>query len=525
MISVKSLARCALMPDTFALWKNLVLQVRPDLAGTSNPHSVKSALSGFTCINISGVPDLDQQWSALPNTGKMYCQPTAAMNWMMYLAQNSYPSADSPSDPIPGRLQLMADYMDTDPDCGTDYDDAVEGIADWLDDRNIPLVVAGLDFNEDVPVLFDDLDNTVRFGGLVNLRIGYYDPVDDGFERDGGHAVTLTGLDEAAGQRALHVHNPNNDEVNLTTQSPTQTLRVPVAAVHVTLDGETGWVLRYTENKFLVGFITILPVYAVADASLSTVAVYSASWDGASVSTKIFDVPFSGPVVDIALHPSRPAASVLDAQSGAIWNLDLGRGTWRPFATVAGASRLAYHGRANALVAFGRNSLTALDSEGRSAQQIALDVVIDDAIHDFRSGMLLAASSNSEHVLCFSSDLRSRIELADRVPRGSGRVQLSLDARRRHLTVSRSDSPDIIATVLPWGQRERHRASRIAPHDDSRPVRYTIQRGELVGQRADGTRLESAAMNGIRGRSIIRIAQTSHNVNPRHTGTRRWRDQ
>ena len=62
----------------------------------------------------------------------------------------------------------------------------------------------------------------------------------------------------------------------------------------------------------------------------------------------------------------------------------------------------------------GRNS-GVLDSEGRSAQQLALDVVIDDAIYDFRSGMLLAASSNSDHILCFSSDLRSRIELEGRV--------------------------------------------------------------------------------------------------------------
>lgn len=525
MISVKSLAGCAVMPAVYALWKDLVLGVRPDLAGTQGPRSVKGALSGFKCINISGVPDLDQQWSALPNTGELYCQPTAAMNWMMYLAQNGQPSADSPSDPIPDRLQQMADYMDTDPDCGTDYDDAVEGMAEWLDDRNVSSIVSGLDFNEDVPVRFDDLDNIVRFGGLINLRIGYYEPVDDGFERNGGHAVTLTGLEEAAGQLALHVHDPNSDKVDLATQSATKTQRVPVTALRVTLDGETGWVLRYATNKFLVGFIAILPLYAVADASASTVVVYSTSWNGASVSTNVFDVPFSGPVADIALHPSRPAASVLDAQSGAIWNLDLGRGTWKPFATVAGGRRLAYHGRANALVAFGPSSFAVLDSEGRSTQQLASDVVIDDAIYDFRSGMLLAASSNSEHVLCFSSDLRSRIELADRVPRGSGRVQLSLDARQRHLIVSRSDSPDIIATVLPWGQRERHRASRVAPHDDSRPVRYTIQRGELVGQRADGTRLDSAAMNGIRGQSILRIAQTSHNVNPRHTGTRKWRDQ
>jgi hypothetical protein len=253
--------------------------------------------------------------------------------------------------------------------------------------------------------------------------------------------------------------------------------------------------------------------------------VYEASWDGLSVSSKSFGAPFSGSIADIALHPGRPSASLLDAQSGGIWNLDLGRGTWKQFSTVRGARRLAYHGRANALVAFADGSLTVLGTEGNRARSLPLDVDVDDAVYDFRSDMLLAASARSGRVVCFGRDLRSRIELADLVPRGRERVLLSLDARQRRLTISRRDSDDVKSVVLPWGQRETRRVASVARRDDSRPARLTVQRGELVAQRADGTRLEAAGLDGIRGHSVLRLAQHGHNVNPGHTGTRKWRDQ
>lgn len=531
MISLKDIARCALVPGalvpgkTFELWENLVLQLRPDLSGTKGPHSVKAALSGFQCINIPSVPDIDQQWSALPNGGKMYCHPTSALNWMQYLAQHREPSADSPSDPVTDRLQIMADYMDVDPDCGTDTDDAVEGIVDWCDDRNVPLVVAAVDFNPDVPIPFEDLESTMLFGGLINLRIGRYKWVDGEYQREGGHAATLVGLEQVAGQLALHVHDPNDETADLQTQSQTNTRRQPVTAVEVTLDGERGWVLRYSPDQFIVGFIAILPMYLLTDASSNTVALDQASWDSLSVSRTLFRVPFSGSITDIASHPGRPMASVLDGQSGEIWNLDLGRKAWTHFATVPGARRMAYHGRSQVLAVFTSSSLTVLNADGKTAQTRPLDVDIDDAAYDFRSDMLLAASSTSGRILCFTSDLQSRIELAGLVPRGRGRVLLHLDARQRRLTVSRADSAEIMSTVLPWGQRERPNVTRVRRRDELRPARYVVQRGEVVAQRSDGVRFEGAALDGIRGHSILRLAQTTHNVNPRHTGTFKWRDQ
>ena len=56
----------------------------------------------YDCYTYSfsrdNVPDLDQVRSSdegiagLPNDGEMYCVPTAAMNWMAYIANHGYPA-------------------------------------------------------------------------------------------------------------------------------------------------------------------------------------------------------------------------------------------------------------------------------------------------------------------------------------------------------------------------------------------------------------------------------------------------
>src|SRR5262245_19758186 len=92
---------------------------------------------------ISGVPDLDQEWNDLPNKGKMYCVPTAAMNWMYYMAKHGRPGAlrfpnSDTSNAFCDTMNIawMGSYMDTDSQDGTSSDGAVNGLGDWLDDRS-----------------------------------------------------------------------------------------------------------------------------------------------------------------------------------------------------------------------------------------------------------------------------------------------------------------------------------------------------------------------------------------------------
>jgi hypothetical protein len=537
MISVKDYAAIAHLSGSYDLWKDLILGLRPELAATPAPHSVCDALSGYHDVYVANVPDFDQRWNVLPNKGQNYCSPTSALNWMRYMSLHGAPTADFGGS-IPDGIQLMADYMDTDADSGTDSDDAVEGMLDWCEDRGVSVVIFGLDYTGGVQIRYDLLRSTLLFGGLVNLRIGWYYSNDDGWERDGGHAVSLVGLDHTAGKMILHVHDPNDEKTDLTTQSDINTIQHPTHEVYETLEGDAAWVLHYqdqfidpnilnpkfTPAAFVIGLHNIMSPYAVADMASGGVELYKASL-GSSIVSQSFEAPFSGGVGDIALYPGWPIASVLAKQSGEIWNLDLGTGEWRHHATVRNAKCLTYFGRSNALEASTSDAMTMLNFRGEVTQQFVMDVDIDDLAYDYRSAMLLAASSQSGRVLCFTPDLRSRIELSELVPSGTGRVVLSLDARNRSVTVSRTGSDDVRRTVLPWGLRERPRSKSVSREDMSRPVRHYVERGEVVAQHADGSRVRGSLLDGIKGQTVVRVAQSAHNIDPRRTGTRKWRDQ
>jgi hypothetical protein len=395
-----------------------------------------------------------------------------------------------------------------------------------------------VDHADGVKVRYDLLRSALLFDGHVILRIGWYWSSDDGWERDGGHAVSLVGLDKTAGEMFFLLHDPDDEKEDLTTQSNVDTRRRLTREVHETLDGDEAWVMHYrdqvivptgpipklTSAGFVIGLYNIMPPFAVADIASGGVALYKASFGSPTVS-RSFDAPFSGGVGDIALYPGWPVAAVLAKQSGDIWILDLGTGEWRKYATVRGAKCLTYFGRSNALVASTSNAMMMLNSQGEVTQQLAMDVDIDDLTYDYRSAMLLAVSSQGGRVLSLGHDFRSRIELAGLVPAGTGRVFLSLDARSRILTVSRTGSDDVRRTVLPWGARERPQPKSVSGGGTSRPVNYGVERGEIVARRVDGSRLKGSLLDGIAGHSVVRVAQSGHNVDPKRPGTRKWREQ
>src|SRR6185436_17348543 len=108
--------------------------------------SAKVTPSSFS-YTITDVPDFDQQWQSLPGQGKMYCVPTATMNWLHYIAEHGWPRAvplRSESDPalILLNLSMMANYMGTDPVGGTGGKGFFRGLTDYLDDFSVPAVVA-----------------------------------------------------------------------------------------------------------------------------------------------------------------------------------------------------------------------------------------------------------------------------------------------------------------------------------------------------------------------------------------------
>lgn len=94
---------------------------------------------------ISGVMDVDQRWDALPGDGAMYCVPAAFVNWMYYFATHgrltALPFVNGQANHIRRNIAAMGDYMDTDAQDGTSTSDAIDGLVDWSEDRNVPYLV------------------------------------------------------------------------------------------------------------------------------------------------------------------------------------------------------------------------------------------------------------------------------------------------------------------------------------------------------------------------------------------------
>ncbi|MFI4916042.1 MAG: GC-type dockerin domain-anchored protein [Phycisphaerales bacterium JB060] len=171
----------------------------------------------------TGMPDFDQQRSALPNDGRMYCVPTATANALAYISNHGYPGVfGGPRDWqsageygfVNTHLILLGALMRTDPQEGT-------GMAGWRDaarayTNNEPgFVVGSVHASEYVGINPLAMANHMRIGSIVMPVMGWYVERDTHYwERTGGHMVTMwggTSLCGAPQDMRLIYRDPAND--------------------------------------------------------------------------------------------------------------------------------------------------------------------------------------------------------------------------------------------------------------------------------------------------------------------------
>jgi hypothetical protein len=236
---------------------------------------------------IDGTPDFMQtSHPELPGGGRNYCAPVAVSNGLVWLGENGFPDL-LPAGTDRGARQLRlirtlgsADYMDTDPDGGTDADQLLEGLDAYLVDQgygDATLRVQTWRAHDDrfatgvstpsVAWAADHVDGDTA----VFLNVGWYayDDARDEFARDGGHWVTLVGTEEdpETGRTSFIVHDPSRrsgraprSEVvtteRLTSGRLTGTVRgLPRAARGFT---ELGGELRFGADAALLDAVVVL---------------------------------------------------------------------------------------------------------------------------------------------------------------------------------------------------------------------------------------------------------------------------
>lgn len=338
-----------------------------------------------------GVPDFDQLRTILVNGGQMYCAPTSAADWMVYLAERGAFSVM----PGPGHAENygrittlisdMGNAMGTHPSGGTLRDHAVDGLIDWFDrsygGRGGDYFAVRSDFGGIESADLGDiviarptgraLAAAAANGSLVMPVVGWYQHNGRYYERTGGHVVTLASARPAQhpegdpGDYLLGFGDPGSDEGDPDRQSAWTTDPhlsgavpgpIPTGEVRERMDKLFG---DAYSSGWLEGMISITPKFGLFPDPEGRMTLRRAV-DIDDLGDRVIG-PLDGRVLDIALGWDGVSATALleDGRLVAIRNLDARSTEISTEIPNATSIALDEHGRTAAIDADGR--ITLLD--------------------------------------------------------------------------------------------------------------------------------------------------------------------
>lgn len=420
---------------------------------------------------IDDVPDIDQKRTfsrdgsvkGLPNDGNMYCAPTAALNWMAYIANRGYPNVGpgpgnwEVSPPqylneynyITGNLFIMGLLMQTHAINGTGAGKTRDGMQQWLETASPDnFIVIAVFADKDWSPRTRDASVMAIFGGLVNVGMGWYTNADQpkAHVRKGGHVVTLVHAnnvngDDTYGTISLNDPASGADDIK-TTQSPfkkesnafqseTQYFcgqddnGFPANCYQRTQDR-----LTYTGSGYMDQYLAIIPKYGLGY-SLSEILLYNplhlSSREQPVVSR--FPTPGAGNVIDLALNPTRIQHPYLIEDSDSVWKLDTLTGQSTEFARVKNPLRLVYGGTDESLYVLRPRQLDCFDRAGQRTRNLGLQSPLDAIAYDEKNQRLVGLSKAANRLYLFDRSLRrmNSIPVPDGVLGDSGRLTLSIN--------------------------------------------------------------------------------------------------
>lgn len=232
------------------------------------------------------VPDYDQvrgeifDVEGLPGNGVAYCSPTAATNYFSYIAKRGFPQLvpgpddygpDAPSEnynALSNWIELVGDQFGTDPVDGTQ--NSLAGYQAILE-NGAPgqFTITRLYPNGTWAPRASHLVLHAVTGGLVNMGIGWWSWNSDlqRFERNGGHVVTLNGVDDyETTSPTMRWRDPASDEGNMFFQSDFSTSASDTAATTANFDGDIRTQDRltgYNSPAFIDGYFVIRPKFVI----------------------------------------------------------------------------------------------------------------------------------------------------------------------------------------------------------------------------------------------------------------------
>ncbi len=309
------------------------------MAGTAQGEAVGAYVNSTNYLyRIYGMPDFDQVRGAgpgvfqLPNSGYMYCAPTAAFNMFAYIANHGFPQAsDIGAQNWQGHLVYnsvglsllnVGNFMGTHPDDGTGGAGFRDGAKDYLNARTSAFTVSTYFANNNYAPTQAIITHAAVCGSLVSFAYGRYDVVGNFngaplLDRTGGHVVTLSRSTRGFGDaRRLWVRDPADEQTNLTSQSTFGDRRYGLLHERIVATAPSfGAVKVMTEigvnagpagssNRYIDSYQSIRPKMGYALTDESTVVTYIVPQLIPSFPTPpVLDFNPGGPIQDVVINP------------------------------------------------------------------------------------------------------------------------------------------------------------------------------------------------------------------------------
>ena len=532
--------------------------------------------------SICRVPDIDQVRKAsafvggLPNDGKMYCFPTAAMNWMAYIANHGYPAIlpgpgewGPESGPVQPQYQMMTNFllqmggvMDTDPTEGSFADDVEIGMRLWLNSLfQGDFVVSSYQASGFYSPLFIHMAKAAVDGALVIPQIGWYVPWSDappevkdallnifgslpnGFYRDGGHGVTMVSARNDFQFQQIGLHDPARPNDGATSGQSTFTTDV----YHVVdqadkFDGNFRAQSRIEDiasNAFIDGYFSIRAKYGLTadQTTFHYIRPFSLNENGLPGHPVVTSFPSSTGrnITDLAIHPERTTHPYLVEDDNTIWQLDVLTGQSSRFATVGNPIRLTFGGPEEYLFVLLPNHIVAFGTDGGQKARVLLKEPLIDIAYDIARQRVVGITERGDKVFLFDNSLALLDVVQLTAPLCGGNASAATDPGTGAIWLLCKGSPMLTRIVVGDGRAGERGVSvtQIGLEGALNPSAITLDDqghffvsdgGTLTEYAGDGRPAEGSRFSGMPAGQNVDILRSFSNFDPRTMSDIRFRN-
>jgi len=337
------------------------------------------------------IPDFDQRRTpfgdipGLPGNGNSHCVPTAAVNWLAYVANKGYPEAMLPVGPqnwqsndhyneVTLTIHNIGDIMGTSTSGGTSYGLQRDVLQVWLDIEYPGMFTVSAKSNKGENfVSIQQMTDTMRSGGMLCFGTQRWQPrpaetiLDDGIfynmparyvHAPGGHMVTVSRIyDACSNTPTIFFRDPADDTLSLWTQSDFKDKAITLTRANALYaSGLTGTPVQRLQYIISCGTTcSMIHFYSVIKATYAITADLhdgkitfkgTTSLDLTDLPDTDVDLPGNLQVASFEIEPMLGSAAIVarDPATGqhSLWTLTLPDHRWTHLGNLSGASPIAF---------------------------------------------------------------------------------------------------------------------------------------------------------------------------------------